>query len=207
MSPQSLADDLAYVRDLAEAGQRAPLLGGRFHIWWGGLTTLAYLAHYAIAEGMTGLPSSALAILWIGYVIVGLAGSFTLQFTLSPAKPGASSTGNRVSALVWKGGGIFLGAYFTGAFLKTAINDGAVNAFLWSIPLVIGVYGLAQYVGGMIAGSRVLILAGQGALVAMVPAVMLVGSNYAWLVGAAVAAFCVLLPGILLMRNEPSDTI
>jgi len=29
MSPQSLTDDLAYVRDLAEAGQKAPLLGGR----------------------------------------------------------------------------------------------------------------------------------------------------------------------------------
>ena len=41
MSPQSLTDDLAYVRDLAEAGQKAPLLGGRFLILWGALTTLA----------------------------------------------------------------------------------------------------------------------------------------------------------------------
>ena len=207
MSPQTLAEDLAYVRDLAEAGQRAPLLGGRFLVWWGSVTTLAYLGHYVIATGVMGFPPSALAILWSVYVVVGLGGSFTLHATLGSGKPGAASTGNRVSALVWKSAGIFLGAYFFGAFLKAAIGGNDFNPFIWSIPLVVGVYGLAQYVGGMIAGSRVLTLAGQAALVATVPAVLLVGSNLSWLLGAGVAAFCVLLPGIFLMRNEPSATV
>ena len=207
MSPQTLADDLAYIRDLAEAGQKAPLLGGRFLAWWGGLTTLAYLAHYAIAGGMFGLQPYMLAFLWVGYVMMGLAGSFALQTTLSHAKPGVASTGNRVSTLVWKSAGLFLGAYFTGAFLKAVTGAGEYNAFIWSVPLVTGVYGLAQYVGGVIAGNRVLTLAGQAALVATVPAVLLVGSAGSWLVGASVAAVCVLLPGIILMRNEPSETV
>jgi hypothetical protein len=207
MSPQTLAEDLAYVRDLAEAGQRAPLLGGRFLVWWGSVTTLAYLGHYVIATGVMGFPPSALAILWSVYVVVGLGGSFTLHATLGSGKPGAASTGNRVSALVWKSAGIFLGAYFFGAFLKVALGGDDFYPFIWSIPLVVGVYGLAQYVGGMISGSRVLTLAGQAALVATVPAVLLVGSNLSWLLGAGVAAFCVLLPGIFLMRNEPSATV
>ena len=207
MSPQSLAEDLAYIRDLAEAGQKAPLLGGRFLVWWGGLTTFAYLAHYAIFEGMFGLGPTAFAILWTGYVVAGLGGSFALHATIGQGKPGATSTGNRVSALVWKSAGLFLGAYFTGAFLKAVTGDETFNPFIWSIPLVIGVYGLAQYVGGVIAGNRVLTLAGQAALVATVPAVLLVGSGASWLLGAAVAALCVLLPGILLMRNEPSATV
>lgn len=207
MSPQSIADDLAYIRDLAEAGEKAPLLGGRYLVWWGGLTTLAYLVHYSIAEGMFGLQPSAFGILWIGYVVLGVGVSFSLNATFGPGKPGAASTGNRVSALVWKSAGLFLGAYFTGAFLKAALTADGFNPFIWSVPLVIGVYGLAQYVGGMIAGNRVLTLAGQAALIATVPAVLLVGSNPLWLLGAAVAAFCILLPGILLMRNEPSATV
>lgn len=36
MQDTTLKDDLAYVRDLAEAGQQAPLLGGRFLVFWGG---------------------------------------------------------------------------------------------------------------------------------------------------------------------------
>ena len=207
MNPQSMAEDLAYIRDLAEAGQQAPLLGGRYLVWWGALTTLAYLAQYFIIAGTFGLPPEALAYLWGGYVILGLGGSFSLHRTFGPGKPGAASTGNRVSALVWKSAGLFLGAYFTGTFLKASFVAGAGDPFMWSLPLVVGVYGLAQYVGGMIANSRVLTLAGQVALVATVPAVVLVGSNLSWLVGAAVAAFCILLPGILLMRNEPSATV
>nr|WP_321359901.1 hypothetical protein [uncultured Hyphomonas sp.] len=207
MSPQSLADDLAYIRDLAEAGEKAPLLGGRYLVWWGALTTLAYLAQYAILERLVGLPPQALSFLWGGYVILGLGGSFSMHRTFGPGKPGAASTGNRVSALVWKSAGLFLGAYFTGTFFKAALGPADFDPFIWSLPLVVGVYGLAQYAGGVMAGSPVLTRAGQAALVATIPAVMLVGSPLAWLLGAAVAAFCILLPGIVLMRNEPSATV
>ena len=50
-SPGTLSSDLAYVRDLAEAGQNAPLLGGRFLVMWGGLVSLAYTGHFLIATG------------------------------------------------------------------------------------------------------------------------------------------------------------
>ena len=206
MSHQSLTDDLAYVRDLAEAGQKAPLLGGRFLAWWGGLTTVAYLAHYAISQGYVGLPASALAVLWIGYAILGLVGTFLLQSSLSGGRPGENSTGNKVSTLVWKTTGLFLGAYFLGAFLRSLmVSD--FGAFFWSVPVVLGAYGLAQYVSGRIAGNRILIRAGQAAISAVVPAVMTVGQPEVWTTGAIIVALTVFLPGILLMRNEPSDTV
>jgi hypothetical protein len=207
MSPQTLAEDLAYVRDLAEAGQRAPLLGGRFLAWWGGLTTLAYLCHYGIISGAIVAPPVSLAILWIGYAVLGVGGSHFLKATISKDKPGASSTGNQVTTLVWKSAGLLLGAYFMGAIFDVMVNNGNYIAFVRSLPLVIGIYGLALYVSGKMAGNRVLTLAGQVALVATVPAVVLAARPEAWLLGAGVAAFCVLLPGILLMRNEPSATV
>ncbi|MEZ6000183.1 hypothetical protein [Hyphomonas sp.] len=206
MSPQSIADDLAYIRDLAEAGAKAPLLGGRFLAWWGGLTTLAYFGHYAIVRGLVDVPPYALAVLWIGYAALGLSGTWVLRASLSRGKPGASSTGNRVSTLVWRSSGILLGAYFIGASVRAGMS-GNFDAFNNSVPFVLGVYGLAQYVSGWMAGNRILIRAGQAALAAVVPAVMMTGTPEIWTTGAIIAAIAVLIPGLLLMRSEPSDTI
>ncbi|MEQ3629445.1 MAG: hypothetical protein ABNH49_12375 [Hyphomonas sp.] len=206
MSPQSLTDDLAYARDLAEAGQKAPLLGGRFLILWGALTTLAYLGHYAIATGMWGLSPMAFAFLWIGYVVLGMGGMFIMQAGFSAHKPGAASVGNQVSRIVWQAAGYFLGAYFMGAFISALLGQGTA-AFMWSVPMVIGLYGLAQYVSGVMAQNRILSLSGSAAMASTLPAVLLMQTPYIVLLGSAVAALCVLLPGLLLMRNEPSETV
>ncbi|MEZ5997159.1 MAG: hypothetical protein R3B98_00500 [Hyphomonas sp.] len=207
MSPQSFADDLAYIRDLAEAGQKAPLLGGRFLAWWGGLTTLAYFLHYAIVRDLFGWPPGAFMVLWIGYILLGVGGSYVLGGMGLRGKPGAASTGNRVAVLVWKSGGLMLGAFFLGAGIRAWMGHGTVDAFNWSVPLVLGTYGLAQYVSGTIAGNRTLIRAGQAAIAAVVPAVMMVGMPEVWTTGAIIAALTVFLPGLLLMRNEPSATV
>ncbi|KCZ65386.1 MULTISPECIES: hypothetical protein [Hyphomonas] len=206
MSPQSLTDDLAYVRDLAEAGQKAPLLGGRFLAWWGGLTTFAYLGHYAISTGMFGLQPVAFAALWVGYIVIGMGGMFLMQMRFSGHKPGAASVGNQVSRIVWQASGCFLGAYFTGAFLAALLGQGT-GAFMWSVPMVIGLYGLAQFVSGEMAQNRVLSISGTAAIASTVPAVLLMNTPYIVLLGSAVAAISVFLPGILLMRNEPSETV
>ncbi|WP_146739650.1 hypothetical protein [Hyphomonas pacifica] len=206
MSPQTMADDLAYIRDLAEAGKNAPLLGGRFLVLWGGLTAAAYLGHYAIAEGMFGLQPVAFAIMWIAYVTLGVGGMYLMKMSYPNSKPGRASTDNKVSALVWQASGYFLGAYFLGAFLSAMMLN-VFSPFIWSVPMVVGLYGLSQYVSGVIANTAPLKLAGIAAMLSVVPAILLSGTNYMWLFGAAVAAICVLVPGIILMRREPSETV
>ncbi|WP_341198135.1 hypothetical protein [Hyphomonas chukchiensis] len=209
MSHSSLTDDLSYLRDMAEAGQNAPLLGGRFLSWWGGLTTLAYLGHYAIAEGMFGLQPIAFAWMWSAYGVLGFGGFKLLQFTFPPSKPGAASTGNRVSSLVWMGAGMTLFAFFAGAILRAFADTSASagDGFLWSVPVVLAVYGLSQLTSGLISGSRVLTLAGWGAIASVAAAVFLTGTNMVWLLGALVAGLTVFLPGMLLLRGEPSETV
>ena len=209
MSHSSLTDDLSYLRDMAEAGQNAPLLGGRFLSWWGGLTTLAYLGHYAIAEGMFGLQPIAFAWMWSAYGVLGFGGFKLLQFTFPPSKPGAASTGNRVSSLVWMGAGMTLFAFFAGAILRAFADTSASagDGFLWSVPVVLAVYGLSQLTSGLISGSRVLTLAGWGAIASVAVAVFLTGTNMVWLLGALVAGLTVFLPGLLLLRGEPSETV
>ena len=207
MTPTRLSDDLAYIRDLAEAGQNAPLLGGRYLAWWGGLTTLAYIGHYLIATGQFGLSPTAFGIMWSIYAVLGFGGMWLMQSRHDTNQPGASSAGNRVSRMVWSGAGFVLFSYFAGVVAKSFLQGSASVGFVWSVPVVIGVYGLSQLTSGVIAQSRPLIWAGWGAIACVGLSVLVLSSAFLWLLGAAVAALTVFLPGILLMKQEPAGIV
>lgn len=204
---RSMTDDLAYLKDLAESGQNAPLLGGRFLAWWGGLVTIAYISHYLIVTGATGLPNEAYAWLWIGFSVIGFGGFKVMQMTFPKSKPGASSLGNQISAVVWMAGGMVLFSFFSGVIIRSVLEGRASLGFLWSVPLVLGIYGICQLTSGLLAKSRALMLAGWGAIASSGVAAVFTGSNTVWLVGAIVAALTVFLPGVMLMRQEPSEVV
>lgn len=202
----TLTSDLAFVRDLAEAGQNAPLLGGRFLAWWGGLMTLAYIGHYLIATGALGFGPQYLWHWWLPISLLGVAGQFFLRRS-SQSKPGESSTGNRVQSVVWMSAGFVLFAFFIGVIARTVFFGGGYEGFYWSVPLVIGLYGLGQFVTGTIAGNGALKFAGLAAFAGTTAAAVLSGTEYVWLAGAAVAFLAVFAPGLLLMRREPATTV
>ena len=201
------SDDLAYVREIAESGASAPLLGGRFLVWWGVLVTAAYLGHYAIIQGVAGLTLTALPILWTGFAVAGLGGYFLLLRFFPADKPGRSSAGNRVSANVWMASGFVLFSFFAGVTIKSFLDGAASSGFAWSIPIVLGVYGISQLVTGLMANTRWLMFAGYAAIAFVGITAILVDRAELYLVAAFAAAMTVLLPGILMMREEPSVTV
>lgn len=205
-APGTLSSDLAYVRDLAEAGQNAPLLGGRFLAWWGGLMTIAYTGHFLIATDAIGISPVSLWVWWLSISALGLAGQFVLQ-RFAPAKPGGSSTGNRVQAVVWMSAGFVLFAFFTGVIVRTVFFDGGYEGFYLSVPMVIGLYGLGQFVTGLIANNGALKFAGLAAFGGTTVAAILSGTEYVWLAGAGVVFLAVFVPGLMLMRREPATTV
>ena len=202
----TLSSDLAHVRDLAEAGQNAPLLGGRFLAWWGGLMTLAYTGHFLIASQAVGIGPESLWILWATFTGLGIAGQFALQ-AFFPAKPGESSTGNRVQSVVWMSAGFVLFAYFIGLIGQIVFFDAGYEGFYWSVPVVIGLYGLGQFVTGLIAGHGALKFAGLAAFAGTAVAAMMTGTDFVWLAGASVAFLAVFVPGLMLLRTEPATTV
>lgn len=208
MTQPSLQDDLTYLRDLAEGGQNAPLLGGRFYAWWGGLASLAYLGHFAIAERLVaGFGPQHLNWMWGGFMMVGLAGFALLVLTFPKSKPGQSSAGNRVSQTLWMAGGLAMFAFFIGVATRSYLDGESSIGFVWSVPLVLTVYGIGQITTGHMAKSGPLEFAGWAALVAVGFAAVFSASNAIWLVGAAAAFFAVFVPGILLMLREPRDLV
>ncbi len=206
MTQASVVDDLTYIRDLAEAGQSAPLLGGRFLAWWGLIATLAYAGHYAIISGKISAPDTALIWLWGSFSIVGPAGYFLLVRTLS-GKPGTASVGNRVEATVWMAGGFALFAYFGGLITLSVFDQSASSGFEYSLPVVFAVYGIGLLTSGFMGREKVLTYAGFAALAFITISVWFSGSAEAWAVAAAGVLLTVLVPGLVLLRREPASIV
>lgn len=203
---ESLTTDLAYLRDLAEAGQNAPLLGGRFLAMWGGLVALAYVGHFLITQGAFGLEPSHFLILWLAFGVLGAAGQFVLVSGMR-TRPGQASAGNRIQSVLWTTSGIFMFVYFVGVASRLIVTGEGEEGFYWSVPMVLGLYGIGQFVTGAISGQTALKFAGIAAFLGVIAAVFLTGTEYIWLVGSASAFVAVFIPGLMMMRAEPAETV
>ncbi len=200
----AIKDDLDYIRDLAEAGARAPLLGGRYLLWWGTLVTLGYLGHYLLAKGAFGLDISYVNYLWLGFMVLGLGGFFTLLLLAPKDKPGQGSAGNRAESVIWMFGGLSIFAFFIGgAFGGLVLKTGTAISPDASLPLVFAVYALALATTGALADNGVLKVAGWVALAFVAITSALQGRAELYLAASVAAALTVAIPGAMLMRAEP----
>lgn len=205
MSRPDLADDLEYLREMAADGAQAPLLGGRFLAWWGGVIAIAYSCHYAILTGRIAGGPEAINIMWLITILAGLAGYFIL-LRLMPAKPGHGSAGNRVMGPVWSAAGFAIFAFFAGLALSHLLFGTSVSPNV-SLPLVFAVYALGLMTSGTLGGDRLLILAGIAAFVFVALTVAFQPLPELYLVGAIGVVLTVFLPGLALLRREPAIVV
>jgi hypothetical protein len=197
-------DDLAYVRQLAESGARAPLIGGRFMAWWGFILTIAYVAHYLALKGMIGDGGGAIfGIIWIGFSVAGVAGQFLLVRSMPP-KAGAGSAGNRASRTAWTAAACAIGSMVIGCIVAAQTGAGPAT-FDWIVPVAFSVYACALIVTGSLSGDRITVMAGGGAVVMVGLFTALILHPDRYLLAAAGVAATVLLPGLLLLRAEPGS--
>lgn len=198
--------DLAYMRELAEAGHRAPLLGGRFLVFWGALTSLTFLAHWAIWVQVLPLGPNALLPLWLGFIAVGSLGGWLLGRSVE-RKPGAGSAGNRAQAAVWPMTGLGIGVYFIGVLL--AVSLGRLEPVFFNTMLPIGFlgYGVAWLTTALISRDMRLAMPGLAALAGVVACMLLLTTAEVYLAASAIMVFAALLPGLLMMRGEPKDLV
>lgn len=206
MTDTTLQDDLAYVRDLAEAGERAPLLGGRFLTFWGALTSIGYFLHYSVSSGLFGWPDVAYAWVWGTFMVVGIVGQVMLVRTMRN-KPGGNSVGNRTEATVWMAGGFALFAYFGTVIVKSLTIGSPAPGFEASLPIVFAVYGTGLITSGLMANAKPLTFAGYGALAMIAIAVWFDGTDFTWAVASLGAFLTVLVPGLIMLQREPKSVI
>lgn len=206
MSPQSLSDDLDYVRQLAEEGAGAPSLSGRFSIMWGTLVMLALLAHWSVLAGLFPLEQQWIGAIWMTMAILGVTGSAILSATLRD-KPGKSAPGNRADRAVWPAAtaGIFL--YAVSVAAAVILRDMPILLFDTIIPAAFLTYAIGKAVSASLfrdSGRKPLVYLSLG-LVAV--SMLLVGRPEVYLIAAAGVFILHVVPGYFEMRAEPSDVV
>lgn len=209
-SAPDLADDLAYVRSLAEEGRNAPLVGGFFYMLWGGLLGLAALTVYLDGVGALDLGAFAGRAPWIGAVALGWALSLTVGRS-AHRKPGAATVGNRTAMSVWFAVGVFLTAFW---LTLIAVHDNYVDAglrphFIFGLmfPVGFGLYGVAFYATSVAARIGWLKFVAVAALGFSMLSLFFLDSVHLYLIAAIGSFFCAFLPGVILMRCEPSTLV
>ena len=198
----SQTEDLDYLRAVAESGQQAASLSGRFFLWWGGLAAPALLAHWALVSGLTGLNPAFVGFVWLAYGLVGMTGNVFLGRSLRN-KPGTGAVNNRGEGAVWNGVTWLIAAYAIGIVIA-AFAGRAETILFDTIPLVaFGGYGVSFWVASSLGGPNWMRPLSIIAWLASAGGMLLVGSPGLYLYCAAAVVILAVLPGLALVRSEP----
>ena len=202
---KSIHDDIAYMRGLADEGRHAPLLSGPVMVAAGVIFGLASLGQWAIVTEVLVVDPMAQLWLWLA-----AGGAFAVALTLlirrQQAKPGFYSPGNKAVGAAWTAVGFGIFAMWV-AFMAVGFSSGDWT-LMRAMPIVVfAAYGSAWMVAGEMSDAGwmkgVALLAYGGAVLLGVFA----DSTWGYLVFAGLMVFVALLPGLALMRQEPSDVV
>lgn len=202
MASQPSADDIAYIRHLSESGARAPIIGGRFMVWWGFLLTIAYVAQHFAANRIIGDGNLIFGIIWGSFGLLGAIGQVVLARSIA-GKPGQGSAGNLANRAVWFAGAFSIGAMVVGTAIISDNRIPGPQPWDFIVPVGFAVYACALGVTGALAGNGVLRLASAGAVVTVGLFTALIHYPARYLIVAGAVALTLMLPGLLLMRAEP----
>ena len=195
--------DLAYLRNIAESGEKAPLLGGRFFLWWGGLSTLALAAHWMVLSGQLAIDPSYVGFIWMVYGIVGGIGSGVLGRGIA-RKPGTGSVSNRSERAVWNATGLSVFVFVIGAVTSNILGSGRLVLFDM-IPLVaFAGYGIAFWVSASLGGPKWMRPLAFASWATVIGGLQLIGTAELYLVCAVAVFLLSFLPGLVLVRGEPA---
>lgn len=202
---QTLKDDIAFMRALAQEGSSAPLLGGSILVAAGVTFAVAGLVHWSVMSDLVNLPKETVGLVWPAALVVFL-GLLVWLRRGGAVRPGAHSPGNRASSAAWAsmGWSIFV------ISLAIAILSARTHSYIPTLifpPLILSLYGMGWSVAAAMARKRWLWMTAVGSYAAALLVAWLAVDPVVYLVYSAALLLLMALPGYVLMRQEPSDTI
>lgn len=193
-------EDIRYVRELAESGAHAPLLGGRAMAWWGLLLTIAYTLHHFALHGALGDGGGPFGLIWGAFGLLGGVGQALLARSVA-GRAGSGSAGNRASRPVWTAAAFAILSVGTGLAIASRGRIGPAT-FDGMVPVAFAAYACALIVTGALARSKIASTAGAGAIVMVGLFAATMPSPDRYLLAAAGVFLTVMVPGLLLLRAE-----
>lgn len=195
-------DDLSFLRNLAEAGQDAPLTMGPYLIAGGGWFGLASLV-IGLAQ-LRAIPGDVNAVLWQAMLIAVVGFAVTLFMLLRRERGRVQNTTNNTLGAAWSavGWGIFL---FVIAISLVVARTGE-EYLLNSISLVVlTLYAMAWKLSAEVSRKSWMNAIVGLTVVSLLIVAASIGSMFSWLAYAAALILSAVLPGFYLVRlaREP----
>jgi hypothetical protein len=206
MTREQILDDLAYARTLAEEGRHAPLLGGSFLAFWGALNCAAYLGQWALLEER--LPDGGgigFAILWGGYGAIAGIGSALLSLRVG-GKPGRTAIGVRAEGAIWRGVAIAMAVISLASIGRMFLDQDALAPNVIMGP-AFALFGVALTTVAAMSGEKSLSGFALAAYAAAALLCLFANAPWAYLLAAAASVIVLAVPGIMLLRREPSAIV
>ena len=189
-------DDLSFLRNLAEAGQDAPLTMGPYLIAGGGWFGLASLVIGLTQIG--AIPSGANAVVWQSMLIAFVGFAVTLFLLIRRERGRVQNTTNNTLGAAWSavGWGIFL---FAVAIFIVAAKTGE-GYLLNSISLVVlTLYAVAWKLSAAVSRKTWMNAIVFLTVVSLLIVAVTIGSKFSWLAYAAALILSAVLPGFYLV--------
>ena len=191
----AIADDIAFMRTLAEAGRTGPMAGGSVLVVAGGVYAACSVATWAALTYQLNW-SGFFPLVWFGGTLIFLAILYVMKRRL-PRNSGAA----RSAGVVWQS----LGWAIFAIVVSLMIIGGRTNAWvvMAALPSVIlAMYGAAWFVAAVLTGARWLYgVAFSSFLMAMIIAWFVTDPATLYLIYGASLLGLLSLPGYLVMRQ------
>jgi hypothetical protein len=197
--------DLDYLRNVAESGAQAPLIGGRFLVIWGGLAVIACVAHWSILAAVIPIEPQYVGAVWLAYGVIGLLANFVAARGLS-TKPGIGSIGNRVYRVAWQYVGIGIGLYLAGVLFSVTALDASPVLFDSILTIALFGYSIAFAVTAALSSEKWLYGPAWMSIAGAALSPAFYGRPELYLLIAAIILFAAVVPGMRLMGKEPASS-
>ena len=203
---EAVKDDIAYLRQVAEQGQRLPLNGGEFGVLWGSLYALSAIYAYAVLIQLIDLPAFSIGLAFLLPIPVGGLAHLILARRMLGA-PGALSFGNKTSAAAWMAVGVASGmlsvVLFTAFGLAlTSIPAGYLFGALQAV--VFAMYAVAYATTAQVSGDAKQYIFSAWALLTALISLLVMNSYQMFLVMAAGLMVSAVVPGLMTRTQNSS---
>jgi hypothetical protein len=200
---QSMRDDIAFMKELAEDGQKSSTrVGGGILASAGLIFGAAALAEWGIATGRLPVSANNSLYLWLGAVALFLIAMGVMKATLG--KAANRGPVNRANQSVWIGAGWSIGALSV-AFFIAAYTSGQWIFMNLLAPVVLAIYGTAWFVNSVMSKRQAFALIAVGCFLGVIGMGFVVTSPALMLAYAAALFLFAFLPGVILMRGRDAS--
>jgi hypothetical protein len=191
---QSIRDDIAYLRALAEEGRESGQRGGAVGMAAGVIFAACSVVQWAALMGYVGGAVSNIG--WIAGTVL-----FFIALAVVKARMGATTGRSRAVSVAWEGVGWAIFVLFL-ALAAATWRTRSVILITFAPSIILALYGAAWSVAASLSGKRWMKLAAFGSFAAAVLCAWFIAEPVQYLVYAAALLLLAALPGAVMMRQE-----